>query len=210
MLSASTHHFSANSPALLEKRSPAALFQSAGLVVRRVTEQQDQLATDLLVRRMYSWRGYETKHFLSPLRDTDRVTLGVWQNGEIAATLTLSQDNERGLLCESLYPKEIADLRNRNNRICEYSRFAIDPEFSSQTLLDSLFRTAYYFTYSHFGATDAVVEVNPRHSRYYQRELGFTCIGPRRVCPRVDAPAMLLHRNLRQPVPRAWASSIAA
>lgn len=176
-------------------------------------EQHDLLASDHLVRRMYAWRGYLTtppQHPLALLRSSDRATLVAWQNGELAATLTLSRDNEHGLLCESLYPKEISELRAKQVKICEFSRFAVDPEFRSPKLLDSFFRAAYHFTRSQLGATDAVVEVNPRHSRYYERELGFASIGPRRVCPRVDAPAILLHRNLHHPLPKAWVEPKAA
>jgi hypothetical protein len=42
-------------------------------------------------------------------------------------------------------------------------------------------------------ATDAVIEINPRHALYYQRVLGFRPIGERRICGRVNAPAVLLH-----------------
>lgn len=209
MQTASTLHFSANRFAVVEKSSPAPLYKSSGLVIRRVTEHHDLLATDLLVRRMYAWRGYLTKQQLASPRDPDHATLVAWQDGELAGTVTLSRDNGRGLLCESLYPKEVSELRAKQQKICEYSRFALEPEFKSPKLLDSFFRTAFYFARSHFGATDAVVEVNPRHSRFYERELGFAAIGPRRVCPRVDAPALLLHRNLRHP-PKAWVSEQAA
>ncbi|MDP3636250.1 MAG: hypothetical protein U0989_01505 [Azonexus sp.] len=208
MLSASTHCFSVTQIVGGEKSSSTSLFKSIGFVIGRAMEQHDLLAADHLVRRMYAWRGYLTKHPQHPRslhRAADQATLVAWQNGELAATLTLSRDNEHGLLCESLYSKEISELRTKQVKICEFSRFAIDPAFRSPKLLDSFFRAAYQFSCSQFGATDAVVEVNPRHSRYYERELGFATIGPRRVCPRVDAPAILLHRNLHHPLPKAWA-----
>jgi len=209
MHTASALRFPINQMAVVKQPSPAPLFKSTGLVIRRVTEHHDLLATDLLVRRMYAWRGYLTKQQLASPRDPDHATLVAWQDGELAGTLTLSRDSGVGLLCESLYPKEVSELRAKQQKICEYSRFALDPEFRSPKLLDSFFRTAFYFARSHFGATDAVVEVNPRHSRFYERELGFIPIGPRRVCPRVDAPALLLHRNLRY-APKAWVSNQAA
>jgi len=45
-------------------------------------------------------------------------------------------------------------------------------------------------------ATDAFIEVNPRHSRFYERMLGFRQLGEMRICPRVGAPAVLLHIDL--------------
>ena len=42
------------------------------------------------------------------------------------------------------------------------------------------------------GIDDLVIEVNPRHVRYYQRMLGFETIGKTRHNRRVDAPAVLM------------------
>jgi hypothetical protein len=200
MLNASTNP-STNMARALEISMPAPLIRSSGLIIRRITKPHEQLATDLLVRRMYAWRGYLVKRQFSALTDPDHATVAAWQNGELVATLTLARDNGNNLLCETLYPKEIAELRASNPKICEYSRLATDPEFSSPEILECFFRTAYNFARSHFGATDAVVEINPRHRRYYEKELGFSRVGERRVCPRVDAPAILLHRDLRHQLP---------
>jgi len=210
MLSASTHRTFVVPPATVEKSMPSPLLRSADLIIRRISKPHEQFASDLLVRRMYAWRGYLVKRQFSALHDPDCATVAAWHDGELVATLTLARDNGGSLLCESLYPNEVSELRAKQLKICEYSRFAVDPAFSSPKLLDSFFRTAYNFSRSHFGATDAVVEVNPRHSRYYERELGFVQIGPRRVCPRVDAPAMLLHRNLRHSLPKIWVTEEAA
>ena len=37
-----------------------------------------------------------------------------------------------------------------------------------------------------------MIEVNPRHAVFYQRMLCFTQLGEERMCPRVNAPAVLL------------------
>jgi len=179
---------------------PLPNFHPAGLVVRRIGDIKEKLASDQLVRRMYAWRGYQASSRASSLHDKEHITLAVWQHNELAATLTISQDSERGLLCETLYPNEITALRQKSQRLCECTRLAIDPAFRSPTLLEALFRNAYRVARAHFGATDAVIEVNPRHCRYYERELGFAQVGPRRICPRVEAPAMLLHRDLHRPL----------
>ena len=46
------------------------------------------------------------------------------------------------------------------------------------------------------GCTDIVIEVNPRHRRFYERMLGFRKEGELKINPRVDAPAYLLRVNL--------------
>jgi hypothetical protein len=204
MINASILNISANQIAGFEKSLPVPVFQSPNLVIRRVTEKQDQLATDDLVRRMYGWRGYRVKRQAETPYDHDRITLAAWQDGNLAGTLTLSCDNERGLLCESLYPAEVSALRAKGLKICECSRLAIDPDFSSRSLLESFLQSAYDFARLHFGATDALIEVNPRHCRYYENEFGFSRLGPRRLCPRVQAPALLLHHDFTscQPISR--------
>lgn len=203
MLSASPH-FSSSKPIPFGATSPTAvLFRSADLVIRQVADFHERQATDLLVRRMYAWRGYRANPQTTPQRDDDRVTLAAWLDNLLVATLTLSLDGGNGLLCETLYPDEVAGLQAISPRICEYSRLAIDPDYSSPELMEAFFRTAYNFARSHFGASDAVVEINPRHRRYYERQLGFTLLGPIRICPRVEAPAMLLHRCLRHPLPES-------
>lgn len=177
------------------------VFRSSGLLIRRINGVHEQRESDYLVRRMYAWRGYRAAHTAAEARIDRKVTLAAWQDDDLAATLTLNLDGESGLLSESLYPQEISALRLNQGRLCEYSRLAVDPAFSSPTLLERFFRFAYNFARSQLHCSDAVVEVNPRHARYYRRELGFTELGPRRICPRVDAPALLLHRDLRNPLP---------
>ena len=209
MLSAPPHYAKGGSIRFVPN-PPQLPLRASGLVVRRVTSLDERLATDVLVRRMYSWRGYLAEPAQHALHDPNRVTIAAWQGDELAATLTLSRDDGNEMLCESLYKNEIAMLRRKNRQICEYSRLATDHEHSSPELLEKLFRTAYFISRSHFGASDAVVEVNPRHCRYYERQWGFTRIGPLRVCPRVDAPAVLLHRSLPHSAPGSMLEAMAA
>jgi len=206
MPSTSPHYLSSKPIPVAALSSPAVLFRSADLVIRRVEDFQERQASDLLVRRMYTWRGYRANSHTTPVREDHRVTLTAWLDNVLGATLTLSRDGGNGLLCETLYPDEIAELQAKSQSICEYSRLAIDPDYSSPELMESLFRTAYNFARTHFNASDAVVEINPRHRRYYERQLGFTRLGPIRICPRVEAPAMLLHRDLRHPLPESAAA----
>lgn len=194
-------HTSSESPLIVPSLAHQPVFRSSGLLIRRVGDVHEQRESDYLVRRMYAWRGYRTGSQSAEHHAHLRVTLAAWQDDDLAATLTLNLDGEPGLLSELLYPQEISALRGNRGHLCEYSRLAIDPAFSSPALLENFFRFAYNFARSQLRCSDAVVEVNPRHARYYRRELGFTELGPRKICPRVDAPAMLLHRDLRNPLP---------
>lgn len=149
-----------------------------------------------LMHRMYAWRGYRNDAHPLPAEDASRLVLAAWRGERVAGTLTVGADSPRGLLSEALYGKEVRALRRANRVLCEFSRLAVDPGFSARELLVALFRTAYEHACHRFRATDLVIEVNPRHSRYYQRIFGFRQVGELRHCPRVDAPAVLLHREL--------------
>lgn len=163
----------------------------------RPVRTPDQLEmANLLVQQMYTWRGYDSESANHRLDDPNRVTLAAWQYDEVVATLTLGRDSPDGLLADSLYAAELAHLRRPGRVVCEVTRLAVDPDFSSQDLLTALFQVARRCGKDRFAASDAVIEVNPRHSRYYQRTLGFRQIGKLRQCPRVDAPAVLLHRKV--------------
>lgn len=165
------------------------------LVAPAVTYQQHR-ACAALVRRMYAWRGYRLAPPHQLIGDPNHATLGAWIDGELVATMTTSRDSSAGLLADTLYTEEMAGLRKPARILCEVTRLAVDHEDSDPNLLKSLFRSTYKYAKAIFGVTDVVVEVNPRHASYYRREFGFSKVGDLRICPRVNAPAVLLHRSL--------------
>ena len=150
----------------------------------------------MLVRRMYAGRGYQTEAAAPAADDPNRLTLAAWHGDEVVATLTVGRDSPAGLLADALYSPELGRLRRPGRRVCEVSRLAVAPEFSSPDLLIALLQSAHRHGQQRFAASDVVIEVNPRHARYYQRVLGFQQLGGLRQCLRVDAPALLLHRAL--------------
>ncbi len=111
---------------------------------------------------------------------------------ELFGTLTLGLDSREGLLADALYEEEINVFRRAGRKVCELSRFAVDRRYGSKEVFASLFHLAYVYARFHH-ATDAFIEVNPRHAAFYQRQLGFRRLGDIRICPRVAAPAVLLH-----------------
>jgi len=151
---------------------------------------------NMLVQQMNACYGDNSEASGQRLDDPNRVTLAARQYDELAATLTLNRDSSEGLLAEALYAPELGRLRRPGRIVCEVSRLAVDPDFSSRDLLIALFQAAFKFARNVFVASDAVIEVNPRHSRYYQRLLGFQQIGSQRQCRRLDAPVVLLHQEL--------------
>lgn len=171
-------------------------YDSPELVVTPAVNYQQHRACAALVRRMYAWRGYRLAPPRQLIGDPNHATLGAWMGGELVATMTASRDSSAGLLADTLYKDEIAKLRKPARVICEVTRLAVDSEDNDPELLKSLFRSSYKYAKAVFGVTDVVIEVNPRHAAYYRREFGFSQAGGLRTCPRVDAPAVLLHRSL--------------
>lgn len=180
---------------------PVSLGSSRGseqpeLVVAPAVSYHQHRACSALVRRMYAWRGYRISPPRQLIEDPNHATLGAWMEGELVATLTASRDSSTGLLADNLYAEELAGLRKPSRVLCEVTRLAVDVDSHDPELLKSLFRSSYQYARAIFGVTDTVIEVNPRHASYYRREFGFSQIGSVRTCPRVDAPAVLLHRPL--------------
>lgn len=174
----------------------AALSGPRGVDIRPARTPKQHGLTNSLVQRMYAWRGYRTEARRQPLDEQNRVTLAAWHYEEVVATLTLRRDSPIGLLADAHYGNVLDGLRGPDRVVCEVSRLAIDPDFSSRDLLNNLFSAALDYGREHFSASDAVMEVNPRHVRYYERCLGFHQIGDVCRCLRVDAPAVLMHQEI--------------
>ena len=152
---------------------------------------------DALVKRMYSWRGYYTESPVFSSRNPNRLTFVATNAEHLAGTVTLGLDSEECLLADELYGQEINDFRKKGKKVCELSKFALDPQYSSKEIIASLFHLAYIYARVIHNATDLFGEVNPRHARSQQRMFGFRQVGNEpRICPRVGAPAVLLHLEL--------------
>src|SRR5688500_7138863 len=162
--------------------------------IRLSDSHRQRNEANALIRRMYSWRGYNTE--TSAISSHNQMSLEAFSGTDLVATLALGLDSTDGLLADELYKQEINTFRIKGRKICELSKLAVDPRYSSKELLASLFNLAYIYARSIHGATDFFAEVNPRHSGYYKRMLGFRQVGETRKCERVNAPAVLLHLEL--------------
>lgn len=186
---------------VLRGREPAAgdpnrLLRRDDIDIRVVARGEDIDAVGMLVTRMYRSRGY-----LVPSRGADhaprRVTLEAVHKGATVGTLSVGLDGPCGLQADALYRREIGAFRERSARVCEFTRLALDAEDGGKEALAALFHVGFIFAYRIHRASDLFIEVNPRHALFYRRKLGFDVAGEQKLCPRVDAPAVLLHKRLR-------------
>lgn len=159
--------------------------------IRSADSYVHRSAANELLQERYAWRGY---HAVSLPTDqtSNRITLTAVEHEETIGTITVALDDEAGLGAEDAFAEELAALRADGLRICEFTKLAVDPVLGSQRVLAALFHVAYIVAHRIRGYDALVMEVNPRHVRFYQRMLGARVIGEQRLNRSVNAPAVLL------------------
>ena len=160
---------------------------------RMAQNHQHHKSANQLLNKMYSWRGYDTRKILE--LDPGRITLIAYSNEEAVGTLSIGSDSSKGLFADELYHEELNVLRAQGRSISEFRNFAVEARIKSMRLLARMIHITYLYLYRILNHSDGVFEVNPRHAGFYEKKLGFTRIGPERICPRVNAPAVLLRNH---------------
>lgn len=163
-----------------------------GFSIRLADEAHDRDSARAIVNRMYGSRGYGSHHHIAD--GTDCATFIASSEGETMGTITLAIDSPAGLAADETFPDELRRFRTTPGvSLCELTKFAFDPSPESRPLLATLFHVIYIYGMQRFACTDLLIEVNPRHVRFYEVMLGFTRLGPLRVNQGVDAPSQLMH-----------------
>ncbi|MBZ8140402.1 long-chain N-acyl amino acid synthase [Rubrivivax gelatinosus] len=172
-------------------RAPAAETSERVFRIRSADSYVCRQRADSLLRERYAWRGYHAVSLPSD-QTTNRITLSATENDDTIGTITVALDSAEGLSAEDAFPAEMEGLRASNLRVCEFTKLAIDPISGSKRVLAALFHVAYIVAHRIRGYDALVMEVNPRHVRYYERMLGARIVGEERLNRFVNAPAVLL------------------
>jgi hypothetical protein len=144
-----------------------------------------------LLRDRYAWRGYRTVQL--PADQTGfRTTLSAHEADETIGTLTLELDGPQRLAADNAFADVTDGMRAQGARLAEFTRLAIDPGGSSPRVLAALFHVGYIVAHMIRRYDTLLLEVNPRHARFYERMLGCRVVGGPRTHPGVGAPAVLL------------------
>ena len=163
--------------------------------IRAADSSGERSSANILIDKMYATRGYQSTQL--PEEDTPNlITLVASDHHTTIGTLTIGFDSGDGLLVDDLFPDEVAKLRDDGRKVCEFTKLAMDSVIRSKRVLAALFNVAYIYAHKIKAADNLLIEVNPRHVRYYRAMLGFTIIGPKRMNRRVNAPAVLLSLDL--------------
>ena len=154
------------------------------------TSRERRSASDLL-SRMYATRGYQSTPF-GDEESADAKTFLASDHNAAIGTLTIGLDSSVGLKVDELFPDEVDRFRDAGLRICEFTKLAMDRRARSPRLVGIDVSCGVHLCASCQAVAHLLIEVNPRHVRYYETMLGFDVIAAARHNPRVNAPAVLL------------------
>jgi len=171
----------------------AFVLQKGDVTVRIAHTSHDHHLAEALVKERYTWRGYQlTPHVHHPQRKTFLASSG----DQLLGTLSILLDSNTGLVADGLFKPELDRYRKLGHRVCELGKLAISRAGNSHGVATALFNMAYLYGRTVHHVSDTFIEVNPRHVSFYRRLLGFDVIAKRRHCPRVNAPAILMHLDV--------------
>lgn len=159
--------------------------------IRSADSAGQRSSASILVNRMYAWRGYDTDH--EPVTQLpERITLLASEDELTIGTITIGFDSGAGLCVDQPFSLETTALREHGLKLCEFTQLAVDSVMRSKRVLASLFHVAYIYAHRMMGFDSLLIEVNPRHVRFYEGMLGFQVLGQPRMNPRVNAVAVLM------------------
>lgn len=172
----------------------AFVLQKGDIAVHIADSNHDLHLAEGLVKERYAWRGYQvpTPHLHHPQRKTFLASNG----GRILGTLSILLDSKTGLVADALFKLELDRYRKAGRRVCELGKLAVARAGSSSEVATALFNMAYLYGRTIHHVSDTFIEVNPRHVSFYRRLLGFDVVAKGRHCPRVNAPAILMHLDV--------------
>lgn len=165
------------------------------LTIRLADSQGQRSRANMLLKRMYSWRGYGANQQI--VTTPNSVTFTATCDNDVIGTLTLTVDSAAGLASDKTFGDELQRFREGGRtKLCELTKFAFDTSLPARPRLAALFHIIFIYGSLHFDCTDLFIEVNPRHRRFYEVMLGFTPVGSPRLNTSVSAPSQLMWLNV--------------
>jgi hypothetical protein len=165
------------------------------LTIRLADCDGQRSQANMLLNRMYSWRGYGAEHQLPNAPNC--VTFTATSQEDVIGTLTLTVDSPAGLALDKTFKEEMESFRRAPGaKLCELTKFAFDTSSPAKPRLAALFHIIFIYGSMHYDCTDLFIEVNPRHARFYEAMLGFTRVGAAKTNEAVNAPAQLMWLNV--------------
>jgi hypothetical protein len=111
----------------------------------------------------------------------------------VVGTITLAIDSEQGLAIDDTFKDEADQIRQEDGaKICELTKLAFHSGVRSKEVLAGLFHLVYIYGTAVSECTDLLIEINPRHTSFYETMLGFERIGSLKTNGSVAAPSQLM------------------
>ena len=169
--------------------------------IKLACSPEEQAAADRLLAIRYAWRGYAAdskpgRQSSEPRTSLNYFTLLAYREDRTVGTLTVGVDGVNGLVVDEANREAVDGLRQSGRRVVELRRLAVRDAVEAKVVLAHLFRAAYLVGRELHDATDALIEINPRHASFYRRIFGFVRMGDEWICARVNAPAVLLRLDI--------------
>lgn len=191
------HHHMAR--LLLDEPAPWSTFEDEKgerlLTIRAADCDGTRSSAHILVNRMYAARGYTTTS-VADHSNLNRITLLASDDDETVGTITVAFDSPQRLLVDECFATEVRQLRAEGHVLCEFIKLAVDGVVRSKKVLASLMDAAFLCAREVQRCDKALIEVNPRHVRFYESMLGFKVLRRDRINRRVNAPAVLMSLDL--------------
>lgn len=120
------------------------------------------------------------------------IVINAMGNEQLAGTITLTDPNH--MPCLELFKDSVQSF----GIAAEVSRFAVADEFkNNKSVLNTLFDLILTISIRVFNYEKLYIEVNPRHTGFYQKFLDFKTVSDVVQCSRVNnAPAVLMYLDL--------------
>lgn len=163
--------------------------------IRAAVTRDDRATASSLIQRMYAGRGYNAAA-LPEEPSCERLTLVASAASAVIGTMTVGFDSEQRLCVDEVFPDEVNSIRMAGRQVCEFTKLAVERGIRSQRVLAAMFHVAFIHAHRIRGCDNLLIEVNPRHVRYYERKLGFKVLSAPRLNKRVGAAAVLLSLDL--------------
>ncbi|MBI3615869.1 MAG: PilZ domain-containing protein [Candidatus Omnitrophica bacterium] len=201
---------------IADKLCQFALHSISDLTARPAQSLGEMKAAYRLVYKEYLARGYcqpnpSQMHYNFYCFLPETCTFILERKGQLLGTISLMGGSACGLPMETLFPEQIAELRNPGRRLAEVGLLALDLEaigksarlfsltnFQKQASLFRLFKVMFDYARFIVGATDLVIGMHPKHEVLY-RYLTFEAIGPVRSYPGAcGKPALPMRMDIRR------------
>jgi hypothetical protein len=181
--------------------------------VHIASAQQDVLAAWHLLYLSYVDAGYIPAneyqvHTVPQALGADTLVLLAKARGQEhrpLSTITAIADGARGLPLDSVYPRELSDMRAAGRRIMEVGLFGCcDEQSTFSTVFDLMRYTAYYALY--LPVDDMICGIPPHRVKLYTRMLGFEHVSVVKTYETVSGNPVALMRGSIQEMRQRHAS----